>query len=102
MANNKETFKGNGAATQAVLESGALMAGTLLGAALIDQKTPVNVSEKAVSITAMALATVGLVHGFMKGAEAQKQFSEQNSLIGEAVHKGYIEESIERVSHKVR
>ena len=102
MSANKETFKGNGPVTQALLESGAVMGGSLLGGALIQQKTPLNISDKAVTIGAVALATVGAVHGFMKGAEASAQFNDQNTLINEAVHKGYIEESIEKVSHKVR
>jgi hypothetical protein len=102
MSKFKETFKGNGAVAQAVLETGALVAGTVLGAAALSDKTSLNITLKQALAVSSALGAIGAVHGFAKGAAAEAQFNEQNTLINEAVHKGYIEESVEKVSHKVR
>ncbi len=102
MSQYKETFKGNGAVTQALLEAGALAGGTLLGGHLIDENTGIDLSLKQALVVTSALAALGAVHGFMKGSEASQQFQEQNTLINEAVHKVYIEEAVEKVSHKVR
>ena len=98
----QETFKGNNAVTQGLLEAGALAGGTFLGSVLLNSVTPTNITTRQALVTSSALAVVGAIHGFAKGREAEAQFNEQNSLITEAVHKGYIEQDIEKVSHKVR